>query len=137
VELLLTERSGSREPVKPRRRPSSPRPPKRRLESGDQQPGPVTLSPEQAALEEKLRAWRLAEARKRPSASSAIGPYAPSCRRARPLPTTCSQSRGSDPRKLRSSGKASSKSAAQAHPHPREIMTSEKRRGRIEPEFIS
>jgi RecQ family ATP-dependent DNA helicase len=64
VELLLTERSGSREPVKPRRRPSSPRPPKRRLESGDQQPGPVTLSPEQAALEEKLRAWRLAEARK-------------------------------------------------------------------------
>ncbi len=64
VELLLTERSEAREPVKPRRRPSSPRPPKRRLEGGDQQRGPVTFSPEQAALEEKLRAWRLAEARK-------------------------------------------------------------------------
>jgi superfamily II DNA helicase RecQ len=54
VELLLTDRAGDRESVKPKRRSSA----------GSKQPDPVTFSPEEAALEEKLRAWRLAEARK-------------------------------------------------------------------------
>jgi superfamily II DNA helicase RecQ len=54
VELLLTDRAGEREPVKPKRRRSA----------GSKQPDPVTFSLEEAALEEKLRAWRLAEARK-------------------------------------------------------------------------
>jgi superfamily II DNA helicase RecQ len=31
---------------------------------GDKQPEPLTFSPEEAELEEKLRAWRLGEARK-------------------------------------------------------------------------
>jgi RecQ family ATP-dependent DNA helicase len=54
VELLLTDRAGDREPLKPKRQKSV----------GDKQPEPLTISPEEAALEEKLRAWRLAEARK-------------------------------------------------------------------------
>jgi superfamily II DNA helicase RecQ len=54
VELLLRDRAGGREPVKPKRRRSA----------GRKQPDPVTFSPEEAALEEKLRAWRLAEATK-------------------------------------------------------------------------
>jgi RecQ family ATP-dependent DNA helicase len=54
VELLLTDRAGKREPVKP----------KRRKATQGKQPDPVIFSPEEAALEEKLRAWRLAEARK-------------------------------------------------------------------------
>jgi superfamily II DNA helicase RecQ len=54
VELLLTDRVRDREPVKPKRRSSA----------GSKQPDAVTFSPEEAALEEKLRAWRLAEARK-------------------------------------------------------------------------
>ena len=54
VELLLTDRARDREPVKPKRRSSI----------GSKQPDPVTFSPQEAALEEKLRAWRLAEARK-------------------------------------------------------------------------
>jgi RecQ family ATP-dependent DNA helicase len=54
VELLLAE--GAREPelVKP----------KRRKPTESKQPHPITFSPMDAALEEKLRAWRLAEARK-------------------------------------------------------------------------
>lgn len=54
VELLLTDRTGEREPVKPKRRKSA----------GCRQLDPVVFSPEEAALEEKLRAWRLAEAKK-------------------------------------------------------------------------
>jgi RecQ family ATP-dependent DNA helicase len=54
VELLLTERADNREPVKTKPRKSA----------GKKQPDPVTFSPEEAALEEKLRAWRLAEARR-------------------------------------------------------------------------
>jgi superfamily II DNA helicase RecQ len=54
VELLLAEGARDREPVKP----------KRRKPARDKQPEPATFSPEEAALEEKLRAWRLAEARK-------------------------------------------------------------------------
>jgi superfamily II DNA helicase RecQ len=54
VELLLTDRTRTQERVKPKRRSSA----------GCKQADPVTFSPEEAALEEKLRAWRLAEARK-------------------------------------------------------------------------
>ncbi len=54
VELLLTDRAKEREPVKPKRRKSA----------RSKQPVPVTFSPEDTALEEKLRAWRLAEAKK-------------------------------------------------------------------------
>jgi superfamily II DNA helicase RecQ len=54
VELLLTDRTRDEEPVKPKRRSSA----------GRKQPDPVTFSPKEAALEEELRAWRLAEARK-------------------------------------------------------------------------
>jgi superfamily II DNA helicase RecQ len=54
VELLLTDRARDQEPVKPKRRSSA----------GSKQPDAVTFSPPEAALEEKLRAWRLAEARK-------------------------------------------------------------------------
>ena len=54
VELLLTDRTRDQEPVKPKRRSSA----------GSKQPDPATFSPQEAALEEKLRAWRLAEARK-------------------------------------------------------------------------
>jgi superfamily II DNA helicase RecQ len=54
VDLLLTDRVRDQKPVKPKRRSSA----------GSKQPEPVTFSPEEIALEEKLRAWRLAEARK-------------------------------------------------------------------------
>jgi RecQ family ATP-dependent DNA helicase len=54
VELLVTDGAGDWQPVKPKRRKSA----------GRKQPDPVTFSPEEAALEEKLRAWRLTEARK-------------------------------------------------------------------------
>jgi RecQ family ATP-dependent DNA helicase len=54
VELLLTDRAGDRAPVKPKQRKSA----------GSKQADPAIFSPEEAALEEKLRAWRLAEARK-------------------------------------------------------------------------
>jgi superfamily II DNA helicase RecQ len=54
VELLLTERARDQERVRP----------KRRSFAGSKQPDPVSFSLEEAALEEKLRAWRLAEARK-------------------------------------------------------------------------
>jgi superfamily II DNA helicase RecQ len=54
VELLLADRMRDQETVKPKRRSSA----------GSKQPDPVAFSPEQAAREEKLRAWRLAEARK-------------------------------------------------------------------------
>jgi superfamily II DNA helicase RecQ len=54
VELLVTDGAGEREPVKPKRRKSAKR----------EQLDPVTFSPEETALEERLRAWRLAEARK-------------------------------------------------------------------------
>jgi RecQ family ATP-dependent DNA helicase len=54
VELLLAEGVRAREPVKP----------KRRKPALEKQPEPVTFSPEDAALEKKLRAWRLGEARK-------------------------------------------------------------------------
>jgi superfamily II DNA helicase RecQ len=54
VELLLRDGAGDWEPVKPKRRRSAARKP----------PHPVIFSPEEAALEEKLRAWRLAEATK-------------------------------------------------------------------------
>ena len=56
LELLLaTKRAGAREAVKTKRRKSA----------GDKPSDPVTFSPEQAALEKKLRAWRRAEAGKR------------------------------------------------------------------------
>jgi superfamily II DNA helicase RecQ len=54
LELLLTERARDQERVKPKRRSSA----------ACKQPDPVSFSPEEVALEEKLRAWRLAEARK-------------------------------------------------------------------------
>jgi len=54
VELLLADRMRDQETVKPKRRSSAK----------SRQPDPVAFSPEQAAREEKLRAWRLAEARK-------------------------------------------------------------------------
>ena len=61
VELLLTDRAGSWEPVKPKRRKSSesklPDPVRRELV-------PVALTPQETELEKTLRAWRLAEARK-------------------------------------------------------------------------
>ena len=51
VELLLMDRTRDQKPVKAKRRSSA----------GSKQPEPV-ISAEEAALEEKLRAWRLAEA---------------------------------------------------------------------------
>jgi len=54
VELLLTDRARDQKPVKPKRRSSA----------GSKPPDPITFSPKDAALEEELRAWRLAEARK-------------------------------------------------------------------------
>jgi superfamily II DNA helicase RecQ len=56
VEILLAEGAGESEPVKPRRRKSAA--------TKEKQAESVTFSSEDAALEEKLRAWRLAEARK-------------------------------------------------------------------------
>jgi RecQ family ATP-dependent DNA helicase len=54
VELLLTEQAGEGESVKAKKR-------KPRL---SRQADPVILTPQEAELEEKLRAWRLAEAKK-------------------------------------------------------------------------
>jgi superfamily II DNA helicase RecQ len=56
VELLLAEGARDSEPVKPRRRRSAA--------TKEKQAESVTFSSEDAALEEKLRAWRMAEARK-------------------------------------------------------------------------
>ncbi len=54
VELLLVDRTRDQVPVKAKRQSSA----------GSKQPEPLSFSPEEAALEEKLRAWRLAEAKK-------------------------------------------------------------------------
>jgi superfamily II DNA helicase RecQ len=54
LELLLAEGTRDREPVKP----------KRRKPVRDKQPEPLAFSPEEAALEKKLRDWRVAEAKK-------------------------------------------------------------------------
>jgi superfamily II DNA helicase RecQ len=54
VELLLTDRALEREAAKPRKRRAA----------ASKQADSTVFSPQEAALEEKLRAWRRAEARK-------------------------------------------------------------------------
>jgi len=56
VEILLAEGARDSEPVKPKRRKPAA--------TKQKQADSVAFSPQDAALEEKLRAWRLAEARK-------------------------------------------------------------------------
>jgi superfamily II DNA helicase RecQ len=61
VELLLTDRAGSWEPVKPKRRRSSER---KLPDPVRRERDPVTLSPREIEIEKTLRIWRHAEARK-------------------------------------------------------------------------
>jgi len=76
--LLPTNRAGEREPVKRKKKPperkrplslslpvKAPAPVKNGRPAEREERGPETFSPEEAALEKRLRAWRRAEAEKR------------------------------------------------------------------------